>query len=135
MTVYSRFRLPPRPEPIGGGVSRTDQSFGEQCDINNIIKRFTITGELPPSNGNGYFADVTLIPEDLMAAKARVEETQRQFMKLPSGLRNRFNNSYISLLQFLEDPANVDEAVSLGLFVRKAAEPEPGAPDSGSPPS
>ncbi|WNK12536.1 MAG: internal scaffolding protein [Microvirus sp.] len=130
--IYSRFNPPPR-KWVGGGVSMTDQSFEGESDINNIIKRFHSTGLLPQVEAGGFFEDVSMIPEDLMAAQARVAETERAFSMLPSGLRNRFNNSYISLLQFLEDPANAEEARSLGLF-RKEAKPEPGAPDSGPSP-
>jgi len=130
--AFSPYNRPPR-RPFDCGPSLTDQSFKDECDVNNIVKRFKQTGLLPRVEAEGFFEDVTLIPEDLMAAKARIRETERAFYMLPSELREKFGNSYISLLQFLEDPANREEAISLGLFAKKAAPPEPGAPDSGTP--
>lgn len=53
--VYTRVR----------GVSRTHQSHKDQVDINNIVRRFDQTGELPPSNRQPQYADVTLLQGDL----------------------------------------------------------------------
>lgn len=113
----------------------TDPSFEAECDVNNIVKRYVSTGLWPQNVRPGFWEDVTNMPEDLMAVHARLREAERSFMLLPSGVRSRFGNDPLQLLLFLEDPANAEEAVALGLFAKKAAPPEPGAPDSGKPPS
>lgn len=123
MKVYSRFNLPPK-RKVGGGIDKCDGSFKDECDINNIVKRYASTGLFPMPAAQGFFEDVSEVPLDLMEAEARIAATQRAFMMLPAELRARFNNSYIGLLQFLEDPANAAQARELGLF-RKEAPPTP----------
>jgi hypothetical protein len=53
--VYTRVR----------GKSRTHQSHKESVDINNIVRRFDHTGELPPANRPPQYADVTHLQGDL----------------------------------------------------------------------
>lgn len=45
--------------------SLTHQSHAETTDINNIIGRFARTGQLPPAQRQGQFADVTHLTKDL----------------------------------------------------------------------
>ena len=59
-------------------------------------------------------------------------------MLLPAQMRSRFNNDPAELLKFIKDPANLDEAVKLGILVKKEApkgDPvPPPAPPSPVPP-
>jgi len=50
------------------GESMTHQSFAEECDINRILRRYSETGYLPPSDGRGVFADVTALQRDFTTA-------------------------------------------------------------------
>lgn len=130
--VYSLFDHPPKVDGPAGD-SLTDESFAEECDVNNIIKRYVQTGLMPHTKAFGFFEDISNLPEDLMAAQQTLAEAERNFMLLPSGIRSKFDNNPIALIQWLENPANAAEAAEL--FGKKAAPPEPGAPDSGKPPS
>lgn len=113
---------------------RTKQSFKDECDINLIMRRFEVTGDLAHVNRRTpIFGDFPSM--DFAEAMAIVIKAREDFASLSSEIRDRFANDPARLLHFLEDPANVDEAVKLGLAVRKtparSAEPAP----SSSPPA
>lgn len=102
--------------------TKTQQQFEEECNINNILKRYKQTGivthlahELPVY---GDFSDVP----DYQTAFDIVVSAHDNFMRLPADLRKRFNNDPAQLLDFLKDESNYEEAVELGLLARKADE-------------
>jgi len=101
--------------------SMTDQSFAEEADINTIVRRFGLTGELPTSVSMPSFADFERT-YDYHSAMLEIRAAEREFMRLPADLRTRFDNDPGRLVTFLEDPGNRAEAVSLGLV---QAPPEP----------
>lgn len=99
---------------------RTQQQFAEECDINTIVKRFGLTGQLPTNLAmplSGDFAEAT----DFHSAMNLVAQAQAEFMQLPAEVRARFKNDPGAVVEFLDDPANRDEAIKLGLV---AAPPE-----------
>mgnify|MGYP003382125878 CR=1 FL=1 len=102
-------------ESINTEPTLTQQQFKEQCDINNIIKHYTQTGELPLSNKVGQFLDVSNV-QDYQTALQTVFEAQHAFDALPSSIRSRFENDPNQLLAFIEDDANHEEALTLGLL-------------------
>ena len=107
------------------------QAFAEEADINNIMQRYAETGLLPSGTLQHQFGDFTQA-EDYDTLLNRVIEAQEQFMELPSSIRDRFANSPAELFKFMQDPANEDEAVRLGLIPGPEPEPpkvEPPAPE------
>lgn len=95
--------------------SKTDQSWAKDCDVNEIISRFKKTGQITHlARKTGVYADVTGIT-DLMTSLLTVEKANTAFMSLPAAARKRFNNDPQSMIEFLQDPANNEEAVKLGL--------------------
>lgn len=93
----------------------TQQQFAEDADINTIVRRFGLTGELPTNFRPpmyGDFSDVT----DFQTAMNAVALAQQQFMQMPPQLRERFANDPQKLMAFLDDDANRDEALKLGLL-------------------
>lgn len=110
--------------------SLTKQSFREECDINTIVRRFGLTGEMPSplSPQFGDFSEVV----DFQTAMNAIRRAGEDFMTLPASLRSRFDNDPSRLIAFLEDKANFDEAVKLGLVnsppVRQEAPLAPVAP-------
>lgn len=93
---------------------KTQQQFAEEVDINTIVKRFGLTGELPFSGRvplSGDFTEVT----DFHSAMNLVVEAEEAFMRLPADLRKRFDHDPGKLIAFLEDDANREEAEKLGL--------------------
>lgn len=102
--------------------TKTQQQFEEECNINNIVKRYKQTGivthlahELP------VYGDFSEVP-DYQTAFDIVVTAQDNFMRLPADLRKRFDNDPAQMLEFLQDESNYEEAVKLGLFARKADE-------------
>lgn len=99
--------------------SRTKQAFRKECDINEILKKYKTTGQLPdlikanPSYGD--FADVATYQDSLNM----VIFAQEQFAALPAKVRDRFANDPARFLEFAEDPANASELVKMGLATER----------------
>lgn len=94
--------------------TRTKISEQESTDINEIVRQFGLTGQLPdnplpPTYGD--FSDVL----DYHGALNAVRRSEEAFLALPAALRARFSNDPGALVQFLGDEANRAEAVELGL--------------------
>ncbi|WNK14222.1 MAG: internal scaffolding protein [Microvirus sp.] len=102
--------------------SLTVQSAAEDADINTIVKRFGLTGELPgdiqmPQSGD--FAGVG----DFQSAMNVVRAAQEEFMRVPAHIRARFSHDPHLFSEFFNDPSNLDEAVALGLATRRPVDP------------
>jgi phage internal scaffolding protein len=109
--------------------SRTKQEFATQCDINNILKKYTRNGVNPfIITADAKFGDFSDIPS-YQEALDLVNNAADQFMTLPALLRRRFNNDPAELLNFLGDNSNREEAIKLGLIPQPPVQPivEPGA--------
>lgn len=98
--------------------SMTKQSFAQEADINHIMARYMKTGYLVDPLVNPTvrpsFGDFSA-PLDFQHAQDLVNNAYDQFDSLPSAVRERFSNDPFSLLQFLSDKSNYDEAVKLGI--------------------
>jgi phage internal scaffolding protein len=101
--------------------SLAQQHHKDECDINNILRQFNITGLLPESPLSPRYGDFTGI-SDYHTAMNRVIAVQDEFELLPAQIRARFNNDPAELIQFLDDGNNRSEAVELGLIEKGAAE-------------
>ena len=113
-----------RPEPISflDSQSMTKQSFAKDANINNIMAKYIKTG-VPPAAGTrqpnyGDFTDGADYRENI----DRILDAQTEFAKLDSDLRKQFNNDPSVMLDFMSNPANLEECQELGLLP-KAAEP------------
>lgn len=109
-----------RVQTINTEPSKTQQQFKDAVDVNKIIAKYKRTGDtrLLESAKQGVFADTTLFT-DYQSAANKVIEAQRAFEQLPSDVRLRFNHDPQQLINFLQDPKNVDESLKLGLRVKK----------------
>lgn len=122
-----RVRMPYDPsEDVGIAFDQeeglTQQSFKEECDINNIMRRYNSTGVITHLNARAPEWGDFSSPVDFQAGLNTVLEAQAMFSDLPSDLRERFGNDPLKLLEFVADERNRDEAVKLGIV--KAPEPE-----------
>jgi phage internal scaffolding protein len=90
------------------------QHFKDECDINNILRQFNITGLLPENPLSPRYGDFTGI-SDYQTALNQVIAAEDEFMRLPADLRARFENDPAQLIEFLENSENKDEAIKLGL--------------------
>lgn len=99
---------------------KTDQSFADQCDINRIVAVFMKTGdEMMLKRRQGFYADFSYAPSDLLEAHRIIKEADEAFLDLPSHVRERFQNDPSQIVGFVQDPKNYEEAVELGLIPRK----------------
>jgi hypothetical protein len=102
------------------------QSARDETDINTIVRRFGLTGELPgdldmPQSGD--YSGVT----DFHSSMNVVRKAQEEFMRVPAEIRARFNNDPQRFSDFFNDSQNQEEAIRLGLATRKpvVVPPEP----------
>ena len=101
--------------------SLAQQHFKDECDINNILRQFNITGLLPESPLSPRYGDFSGI-SDYHTALNRVIAAQDEFEALPAQIRARFDNDPAQLIEFLENSENRPEAELLGLVDKAAAE-------------
>jgi phage internal scaffolding protein len=101
--------------------SLAQQHFKDECDINNILRQFNVTGLLPESPLSPRYGDFTGI-SDYHTAMNRVIAAQDEFEALPAQIRARFDNDPANLIEFLENSENRLEAEELGLVEKVAAE-------------
>lgn len=107
--------------------SRTKQSFLEECDINNIIRDFKVTGQIAHMNtqrAQGAYLDLP-DPLDFQESLQLVKDAQTSFATLPSAVRTRFGNDPTAFLQFMSDPKNQEEIIKLGLATDNRPPPPP----------
>ena len=97
------------------------QQFRDECDINNILRQFNITGQLPDTPLSPRYGDFSGIG-DYHSALNAVIAAEDQFMALPANLRARFGNDPAQLIDFLGDENNRSEAEKLGLLEVPKAE-------------
>lgn len=69
----ARLRVPYQHPP--GTVSATDDSFGNEVNVNTIIARFARTGELPPARREAQYMDVTELQGDLTELHNKSQDT------------------------------------------------------------
>jgi len=96
------------------GQSLTKQSFTDECDINNIMRKYQKTGAIEHVNKHeaSYgFATSDTFQESLeIVAKAK-----NMFEELPSSIRTKFENDPSKFLDFVQNPENLTEMRELGL--------------------
>lgn len=103
------------------------QSGKESADINVLVRRFGVTGNLPRPSMQPFYGDFSEV-EDYRTAVDRVLAADRAFLQLPSDVRNRFNNDPAQLMEFLHSertPEMVEEGRRLGLIEPEEAIPAP----------
>lgn len=113
-------------DPVTGEVTKdlgyTQQEFALDADINEIVRRFGLTGRLPDVNNvpqSGDFVGVS----DYHSAMLALRKADEGFLELPADVRARFSNDPQLLMDFLDNADNRDEAVKLGLVSPPKVEP------------
>ena len=94
------------------------QEFADECDINNLMKKYTYN-QIPDIPGTVSEFSQVIDFQEMMQATIHV---RTQFDSLPPNIRQRFQNDPQDLINFLGDSKNREEAIKLGLVDPK---PEP----------
>ena len=123
--AYTRNRvLAPVHDPEIHGPSQVQQHFKDEVDINNIIAKYTQTGQITHyARGKPSYGDV---PDgaDFTDAMNLITEAQAEFDALPSEVRSHFQNDPRKYLDAFQ-PDNKEELQSLGLIAPDPVEPTP----------
>lgn len=116
----------------------TQQSFAEEVDINTIVRRFGLTGELPQNVRMPQYGDYTEVM-DYHQAMTAIRMADESFYSMPADVRARFDNNPGKFVDFCLDEKNLEEARKLGLAIPKEAEPlaktPPGSSSETPPPA
>lgn len=93
----------------------TEQSHKDDCDVNNILAKYTKTGLLPSVSTEGLYMDISEVG-DYQEHMNNLVAAQEAFAALPSRVRERFRNNPAELVDFCSDPnVSKEELVELGL--------------------
>ena len=115
--------------------TRTQQSFRDECDINSILRKFNVTGQLPVGSVQPQYGDFSGIT-DYQSALNAVMAAQDSFLELPAKIRARFDNDPALFVEFASDEANKDEMKAMGLLRQETAQAvvsSPSEPVKGEP--
>lgn len=63
------------------------------------------------------FADLSEV-KDLQSIEQKLVEAKDAFMKVPANIRRRFDNKPLKMIEFLNEPDNLEESYKIGLRVR-----------------
>lgn len=99
--------------------SLTVQGDAKEADINFIVRRFGVTGELPSRLEYVTNVDLVNAPDNYQAVMAIMGEADAQFMAMPAEVRARFGHNAGAFLDFVSKEENLDEMRKLGLAVPK----------------
>lgn len=94
--------------------SRAIQSEAKDADINVIMERFGVTGQLPVIQRPplvGEFLEV----QDYRSAVDLIMEADRAFMQLDAKVRKEFKDDPHAYVEFCSDPANLERMRELGI--------------------
>jgi phage internal scaffolding protein len=100
--------------------SLAQQHARDESDINTIVKRFGLTGELPSNVRAPTYGDFT-DAMDYHTSLNAVRAADEAFMQLPADIRTRFDNDAGAFVDFVSDDSNRAEAEKLGLVLPTAA--------------
>ena len=101
--------------------SLTVQSGKDDADINVIVRRFGITGQLPENVNLPTYADYDEV-FDFHTAQQRILDAEVEFMKLPADIRSEFKNDPGIFFDIASNPENIDYLRDLGLAKPKVLE-------------
>ena len=112
--VKNAYSKPLKREYING-PGEAEQSHERACNINNIVKRFQKTGTLEhQSKHEARYDDVT--GADFTTMMNIVANANSMFEELPSSIRDKFNHNPAEFFDYVQNPQNKAEAVTLGIM-------------------
>lgn len=106
---------------VSSKPSLTKSEYRDECNINNVIARALRTGVLPGVKQEALYGDFTEVT-DYATAQVKIAEAKSEFEQLPSHIKEKFDNEVTTLLDWMDDPANEDEARKLGLLPKLEVE-------------
>lgn len=106
------------------GPGKTDQSFKEMVSIKRLVADTERRGMLRATTKfEGEYDDFPAY--DFQEAQFMMARAKSMFEAMPSGIRARFKNNPAAFMEFMNNPANTQEIINMGLG--KAIDPPPPA--------
>lgn len=103
--------------------TKTKQSFADKVNINKIVAKHQRSGMVEHLNEKEpFYGDVTHLG-DYRESLNIVIEAKELFAKMSAEIREKFKNNPNEMITFLNNPANLAEAVAL-----KMVKPRPPVP-------
>lgn len=99
--------------------SLASQSAKDEADINVLVRRFGLDGELPTDVRAPTFGDFTGLKSYQESLNALVA-AQASFMAMPASVRSEFDNDPHRFVAFCSDDENYDRMCDLGLLAPEA---------------
>ena len=121
--IYSRYKRPLVDGFTFKKPSMTSQEFKEECNINVLLKKYTVQANLlglplsqvipqPTSDNFGDFTNV----DDFQTAMNKVAEINNMFSNLPSDIRAQCDNRPENFLRMCSDEKNFKAFAERGIF-------------------
>jgi phage internal scaffolding protein len=95
--------------------SLAQQHMKDECDINVLVERFGVTGNMPVAPIEPSYGDFSGVG-DYHTALNKIKAADEAFMALPAKLRAKFDHDPNALLNYLQNEENRDEAIQIGLI-------------------
>jgi phage internal scaffolding protein len=108
------------------GESMTQQHFADESEINNIIRSHDRNGVIEHIHrGNAIYGDFSEIT-DLSDALVQIQEAQKEFLNIPSEIREKFKNDAGEFFKYASNPDNEEGMREMGLLnpTKSSAMPE-----------
>lgn len=94
--------------------SLASQSSKDESDINVIVRRFGVTGQMPRGVRLPTYGDFSQT-FDYGSALRAIRSADAAFMRLPAEVRDRFGNDPARFVGFCSDVKNLPELREMGL--------------------
>lgn len=104
--------------------TKTQQQFKEESDINTIVERFGISGEMPPTM-NFPEPEEFIETMDFQTSMNVIVKARESFMEMPAKQRARFQNDPQKFMEFMHNEENIDEIIKMGLAKKREQPEEP----------
>lgn len=114
MEYFNIYNYERDPGTVNNEPSMTQESDAMETDINFIVKRFGVTGQLPQVNMQPLYGDFTDVG-DYRTAVERINAANTAFMGLPAETRKRFDNDPQKFVDFATNKDNLEELRKMGL--------------------
>jgi len=95
--------------------SLAQQHMKDECDINVIVERFGVTGQIPVAPLEPSYGDFSGVG-DYHSALNAIKAADEAFMALPAKIRAKFDHDPNALLNYLQNEENREEAIQIGLI-------------------
>lgn len=130
--VRNPFTLDAQKHSLSSGLackdeSKTVQADAEAADINNIVKKFGVTGMLPYGDLQPVYDDFTDFPVDYHSAMNYIRDADQAFLEFPAEIREKFDNDPGQFLNRLADPFQREFFRDLGFIPPLEESPALGA--------